>query len=100
VSADPATVGEIVLANLARGRERAIEQARERGANTERAIRRELDIDILNHGDARGRAGRITRRLARYGLRLSERHVKRILDVLSSASDSSMSNQISNQPED
>ena len=88
MSADPATVGERVLAGLAKGRRRAIEDAQARGAITRRAVRRALDVDVLEGRSERGRAGRIARRLRRQGVGISERHVRRILDTLSSVSDS------------
>ena len=88
MSADPATVGARVLAALERGRERAIAAARERGAVTARAVRRELDIDVLAGHPVRGRAGRIARRLRRQGVTLSERATRTILERLSIASDS------------
>lgn len=50
---------ERVRAGLARGRQRAIEYQRERAAPTERAVRRELDLDILRGHSERGRAERI-----------------------------------------
>ena len=89
MSADPATVGVVVLANLARGRERAVAAARERGAITARAVRRALDVDVLEGRGERGRAGRIARRLQRGGVTISERGVRKILERLSSGSDSS-----------
>lgn len=88
--ADDAQVGRRLLAVLAAGRERAIATQREHGAITIRAVRRQLDVDVLEGRSERGRAGRIARRLRRLGLTVSERHVRRILaDILSSVSDSS-----------
>lgn len=87
--ADALEVGERVLAALSRGRARAIEAARARGAANELEVRRLLDLDILAGHDERGRAGRIARRMTKP---ISERGVRKILDRLSSDSDSSMSN--------
>jgi hypothetical protein len=86
VRPDPATVGARVLAALDRARERAIAAARERAADNERLVRRELDIDLLDGHHERGRARRIHRRLRRYGVEISERNVYKVLARLSSGS--------------
>lgn len=70
------------------GRARAIAAQREKGAATARAVRRELDLDILAGNPARGRAGRIAPRLRPAGVKISARQVQRILDALSCASSS------------
>jgi hypothetical protein len=88
MAAEPLTV-ERLLANLDDGRQRAIAAARLQGARSARAVLGELNKDILAGHPVRGRAGRITRRLRRHGVFLTERHVLRILDTLSSVSDSS-----------
>lgn len=84
---DPAELGELVLAGLAKGRARAIEVQRQHGATTARAVRRALDVDVLEGRPPRGRAGRIGRRLRRDGISVSERQVARILAALISVSD-------------
>lgn len=88
MSADPATVGLRVLASLARGREKAVAGAQARGAVTVRAVRRALDVDVLQGHGERGRAGRVQRRLWREGVNVSERQVRKILERLSSGSGS------------
>jgi hypothetical protein len=86
---DPLATGQRVLAALDRGRALAIAAARERGEAHTLEVRRLLDLDILAGRSAWGRAGRIARRM---GGRIKERSVRRILDKLSSVSDSSCSN--------
>lgn len=88
MSADPATVGARVLEALARGREKAVAAAQARGATTARAVRRALDVDVLEGHGERGRAGRIARRLKRGGVKITERGVRKILERLSSGSGS------------
>jgi hypothetical protein len=80
---DPSDLGTRVLVALERGRRAAIAKSRKRAAQLERAVREELDRDILSGKPARGRAGRIERRLQ--GV-VTERHVRRILDSLACAS--------------
>jgi hypothetical protein len=87
--ADPALTGARVLAALSAGRQRAIAAKRLQAASIARAVLGELNKDIIAGHPVRGRAGRITRRLGRHGVFLTERHVLRILDRLSSVSDSS-----------
>lgn len=87
MSADPATV-ERILAGLAKGRQKAVERAQAQGAVTARAVRRALDVDVLEGRGERGRAGRIARRLRREGVTVGERQVRRIIDTLSSMSGS------------
>lgn len=77
-------VGERVLLGLAKGRARAIAQAKARGAARLAMIVVLANEDLQRGRPSRGRASRIARKL--HGL-LSERHVKRILDRLSSVSD-------------
>jgi hypothetical protein len=81
-------VGERVLQALERGRQRAIERQRRRGAITETLVRRLLDDDLLAARGVRGRAGRIQRALRRSGIDLTERGVRKVLERLSSGSDS------------
>ena len=78
-------VGQKVLAGLSKGRQRAIAQAKERAAFHVAHVAIHANADVAAGKPERGRAGRIARRL---GGTLSERHVKRILDGLSSMSDS------------
>jgi len=84
---DPADIGAKVLANLEAGRRRGIAAARERAAQAWRAVRRELDLDVLEGHAERGRAVRIHRRLWRHNVRLTERQVRKILERLASGSD-------------
>lgn len=89
MAADPAIVGQRVLAALAAGRQRAIDRARERGAITATLVRRALDVDILEGRPPWGRAGRISRSLRRRGVVVSDRRVREILlALLSSPADS------------
>lgn len=62
---EPADLGRRVLAGLAKGRQRAIELARERARRNERLVLEALNHDILAGHPERGRAGRIHRRLTR-----------------------------------
>lgn len=62
-------------------------------------VRRALDHDLLAGHKPRGRAGRIARRLRRDGFRLSVRGVAKILERLSSGSDSMQSNSQHHNPE-
>jgi len=80
---DAYDTGRRVLEALERGREIARREAQERATDFRAAVERLAAEDALRFG-ARGRAGRIARRL--HGIR-SERHVKRILDALSGMSD-------------
>lgn len=83
---DAAELGARVLANLAAGRAVANQRAHERTADLRRAILDELHRDLLERRPALGRAGRIQLRL-KHRIPVSQRHVKRILDMLSSVSD-------------
>jgi hypothetical protein len=83
---DPAALGERVLAILDAGRAAAHERAHLRTLDLQRAILDELHRELLERKPARGRAGRIQRRL-KHRIPVSQRHVKRILDMLSSVSD-------------
>jgi DNA-binding MarR family transcriptional regulator len=92
---DPVTTGARVLAALEAGREarqRALTEAR---APIIRAVRRELDHDIIAGKPPRGRASRIARRL-----QLHPKRVKRILDSLFSVSNSLQSNGATQAPKD
>lgn len=80
-----AVVGRKVLAGLDKGRHRAIAQAKERAAFHVAKVVIHSNADFASGKPERGRAGRIARKL---GGMLSERQVKRILDRLSSVSDS------------
>lgn len=80
-----ATIGLAVLAGLAKGRQRAIQQAKARAAHHLAVILPLALADRAKGRPERGRAGRIARQL---GGALSERHVKRILDTLSCPSES------------
>jgi hypothetical protein len=84
--ADAAAVGARVLAGLERGRQRAIAQRKAAAAPRERAVRRELDLDVLAGHPERGRAARIAR-----VLRLDRRAVARVLARLQSGALSSAS---------
>jgi hypothetical protein len=79
-------VGEKTLAGFARGRTLAIAQAKERSAKRAAAIVLLNNEDVARGQPARGRAGRIARRMTD---RISERQVRRILDTLSCVADSS-----------
>ena len=80
-----ARVGAKVLDGLAKGRQRAIAQAQERGARLQMLVIIAANADRNAGKPARGLAGRIARKLC--GM-ISERHCKRILDSLSSMSES------------
>lgn len=80
---DPYATGVRVLGALDTGRALAHELQRARLAPIRQSVRRELDLDIIAGNPARGRPGRIARRL-----RLHPRRVARILDSLSYASNS------------
>lgn len=104
--ADPAALGRRVLDSLAKGRRRAIATAQARARIRERLVLAELNREILEGRPARGRAGRIHRRIARQFshspngepghspngelpvARISVRTVQRILDRLASVSGS------------
>lgn len=104
--ADPAALGRRVIDSLAKGRRRAIEAAQARGRSNERRVLAELNRELLEGRPARGRAGRIHRRIVRqfsyspdgepgHALNgelpaecLSLRTVQRILDRLANVSDS------------
>jgi hypothetical protein len=92
--ADPAEVGLRVLQSLDRGRAKAIEQNLAVGAANTQLVRPLLDVDILEGRPARGRAGRISRKLRG---RLGERAVHRILARLSNRSESACNDALSNQ---
>ncbi len=77
--------GRRVLAGLAKGRDIAIARQRSRGQQTRALV---YDLAMADKRGPRGLAKRIA-----LTLRLSERHVKRILDTLSSVSDSQWSNE-------
>ena len=81
-----ALVGRKVLAGLDRGRQIAIQQAQARAAEKRIMIVIAANADHAAGKPERGLAGRISRKL--HGA-ISERHAKRILDALSSASGSS-----------
>jgi len=84
--------GERILAALNDGRQRAIDQAQQYAAVVERAVRQELDLDILAGHAKWGRASRIANRLRgkvtvfHHGEEkhtISARHINRILHTLS-----------------
>jgi hypothetical protein len=77
-------VGEKVLAGFAKGRQRAIQQAKARSAPRKAAIILLYNEDVAKGKPAWGRAGRIRRRMTKPP---SERQVKRILDQLIKASE-------------
>lgn len=83
-------VGARVLAALDRGRAKAIAQARARGARTLALVADLAHADLLAGRSARGRPGRIARRLRGA---VSERRVREILAALYSVSDSVAQNQ-------
>jgi hypothetical protein len=76
--------GVRVLAALDAGRAKAIRQNRALGAANTGMVRPLLDVDILEGRPARGRAGRIARKLRG---RLGERAVHRILARLANRSE-------------
>lgn len=78
-------IGRKVLEGLDKGRQRAIAQSKERAAFHVAKVVIHSNADFASGKPERGRAGRIARKL---GGMLSERQVKRILDRLSSVSDS------------
>jgi len=84
----PDELGRRVLAALNKGRARAIRRAQERAGALAGLVLDLAHSDVLAGRPARGRAGRIARKLGG----VSERHVKRILDGFSSVSDSSCFN--------
>ena len=84
-SANPVAVGKKVLAGLAKGRHLAIQRARDRGRHNLALILALAGVDSASGKPLRGRAGRIHRKL---NGALTERSVQRILDRLSSMSDS------------
>lgn len=88
MSADPATVGARVLAGLERGRQRAIATQRARADHLAELVQRAERLDRAAGLPERGRAGRVARRLRRACIEVSDRHIRRILDSLSSVSDS------------
>jgi hypothetical protein len=77
-----------VIAALNQGRQKAIARAKAAAAEHQVLVMRADLLDRSLGTGSRGRAGRITRRLRRNGIEISERHVKRILDTLVSVSDS------------
>lgn len=79
-------VGTAVLAGLAKGLQHAIAAAQARSRHRAEQILAKASMDMLRGKPARGRAGRITRLLNRNGDQISERQVKRILDMLFSMS--------------
>jgi hypothetical protein len=82
---DAQHLGEKVLAAFAVGRQKAIDQAREASKFNERLVREELDNDVLRGLPARGRPGRISRRL-RDRIKITSRGVAKILERLVSRS--------------
>ena len=78
--------GERVLAGLDKGRSKAIAQAQERAAQKTMLVVIAANADRDAGWPSRGLAGRISRKL---GGAISERHCKRILDALSSVSETS-----------
>jgi hypothetical protein len=88
-----------MLEGLAQGREKAIARMRERAAITETLARRLYDIDLLAGHPPRGRAGRLSRAMRREGVSITERGVRKILERLSSSSDSLRSNAQQSIPE-
>lgn len=100
--AEEAALGHRVLKALTKGRRRAIEAAQARARSNERLVVEALNYDILAGHPARGRAGRIHRRIVRQfspngvpGLggelpvaRISLRTVRNILARLASVADS------------
>lgn len=79
MSADPTTVGTVVLANLAEGRAVRREQQQRRAAALRELIQRAARLDRADTKPDRGRAGRISRRLRRDGIDVSERWVRKII---------------------
>jgi len=88
----PEELGLRVLAGLTAGREKAIRRAQTRAGALAALVLDLAHADMLAGRPARGRAGRVRRKLSALGRTTSERHVKRILDGLSSVSDSTRSN--------
>ena len=77
--ADPAEVGQRVLAVLATGRQRQLERRRQRAAELRDLVLRAARLDRAAGNPARGQAGRIVQRLAREGVSVSERWVREII---------------------
>lgn len=92
--ADAKDVGARVLAGSRRGLEVQLMERRRRADELVDLVRRAAALDRLNFADKpRGRPGRIARRLARDGVAVTERHIRRILsDMGRSMSDSLRSN--------
>jgi hypothetical protein len=80
---DAADVGRIVLASLARGREKLLEKRRDRLRLLAQLVDYEARRDVALGLPPRGRASRIARRLARAA---PERTIRRVFANLHSAS--------------
>lgn len=80
-----AIIGHQVLAGLEKGRQQAIERAKQIGATNALRVMALAVMDIQAGRSVRGRAGRISRKL---GGHLKERTVRKILARLSSRADS------------
>ena len=89
---DPAEVGARVLAALAEGRRKAHADAQERSAPLAGLVADLADADLLAGKPDRGRPGRVARKLRGLGVKVSRRHVQRILDKFSGMSDSTRPN--------
>ncbi len=84
----PLHLGQEILAAFDRGRQLAIDRAKTKKQHHSRMVLSLLLNDLTKNLPARGRPGRIRRRLLARGETLSERHVGRIIsDLLMSVSD-------------
>jgi hypothetical protein len=79
MSADPASIGARVLANLARGRELNLARRQQRAAELRELVLRAERLDRASGQPTWGRRGRIARRLKRDGVSVSARWVAGIL---------------------
>ena len=76
---DPTAIGLRVLAILEEGRQRHLARRQARAVELRELVLRVDRLDRAEGRAARGRAGRIVRRLARAGVTVSERHVLKII---------------------
>lgn len=82
-----AELGRKIRGHFDRGRALAIQRAQARNREHAKMILDLLQLDLAKNRPARGRAGRITRRLAALGVKLSGSQVRRILSTLVSVRD-------------
>ena len=87
MNADPTSIGERVLANLARGRELNLVRRQQRAAELRELVLRAERLDRASNQPAWGRNGRIARRLNRDGVTVTARWVGRLLEPSANSSD-------------